>query len=776
MLKIRRILKWTLLLTLVLLVVSVVGGFFFVKYQGIAYRQLETPTRAQVRFDAYGIPTVEAADWPTLIETQGFLHAGERLWQMDLMRRQAAGRLAEWFGADAVELDTSRRQEDWMGVAQRAASLLPPEEKQFCEAYAKGVNRFIKENRFGLGIEYALLNVEAEAWSCADSILVLMSMAEELTSVSRVELGRAQWRKHLTPEWDSFLFTDDHPWNVPYFGKPERRSPVLPPPEQYLPAEPPSEADQIAGLQVEQARPIGSNNWAWRGQSKYLLANDPHLGMSVPQLWYGIRLRTSAHDWVVGISIPGIPGVTLGMNSNVGWAFTNAVKDVEDFLAEKLDERRTQYLDIDDNGNEVWRPLTVRTSTIQIAGAQPKEVTALFTRRGPLVQRKALGEGYYSHQWLALNENALRLPLVAINRAKNWEEFTAAFDKFLIPAQHVLYMDRAGNMGYLASGLDVERRVSGMWPETAKDGEWKGLKPPAQRSKWFIPRNGSPDAPRALATANERNWIEEFSGYWAADDRKDRLRTLLATDRELSHEDMEKFQLDTHSRYLLELAAWLVKHARPANPEQEAMVARWRSWDGFAVSQPQVFTELNYAESTLSKLLLGRVKKHFDGRNDAPMEKYVWDLKRAWVLKLLEADGNFAAFGLSETGAAAYLLEQIGKARAAGQLPLYTESNRWQAQHPFASEIPLLGRLFKVEEYPQIGYNDLIRMEMPGYGASARLVWDLSHPSESTWVFPVGQSGHIGSPHYDDMHDLWKKGTARPKVFDENFDWGLAAK
>lgn len=773
MLRIRRILKWGLLLALALAVVLALSALVFVKYQGLPYRRLETPGGARVTFDTYGVPTVEAPDWSALIETEGYLHAGERLWQMDLIRRQAAGRLAEWFGEAAVESDVGRRQEDWAGVAQRAAALLPADQKQFCEAYARGVNRFIRENRHALGVEYTLLNVEAEEWNCADSVLVLMAMAEELTSVSRVELAHAGWRQHLTPEWDNFLYPDNHPWNLPYFGKPEHAGPVLPPPEQYLPAGPPSAADEVAALRVEGVPPVGSNNWAWRGRSKYLLANDPHLGMSVPQLWYAIRLRTSPDDWVVGASLPGLPGLVLGMNANLAWAFTNVGEDVEDFLAERLNDDRTQYLDTDEQGNEVWRPIVRRTTTVRVAGAPPKEVTALFTRRGPLVRREALGEGDYSHQWLALDENALRLPLVGINRARNWEEFTAAFGEFRVPAQHVLYMDRDGNMGYLASGVAVERRVSGMWPEPAADGAWQGFKPVAERPRWFIPRDAPADAPRSLATANERNWVDKFGGYWASDDRKDRLRALLATDRELSHEDMEGFQLDTYSRYHRELAAWLVRHARPASPGQEEIVAGWRSWDGLAASGPEVFTQLDFAERALTKLLLGRVKRHFDGKSDAPMQRYVWDLKRAWVLKLLEADGNFAAFGLSEPEVAAYLLERVEKERAAGGLPVYTEANRWRAQHPFVAEVPLLGRLFKVEEYPQPGFYELVRMEAPEYGASVRLVWDLSDPAQSTWVFPVGQSGHVGSPHYDDMHALWKQGTARPKVLDESFNWGL---
>nr|QEO74279.1 hypothetical protein [uncultured bacterium] len=770
--KFKRALRWTALLTVLLIVAVVAAAFGLVKLQGTRYGQFAAPTRGRVHFDAYGIPTVEAPDWPTLIETQGYVHASERLWQMDFIRRQAAGRLAEWFGQDAFELDRGRRQEDRQGVALRSVELLPADEREVCEAYARGVNRFIEEHPHGVGIEYVIMRATAERWSCADSVLVSMSMIEELTSVSKVEATRSQWREHLTPEWHRFLYPDEHPWNVPYFGARKAEGVRLPPPEQYLPMESAAGVRQNV-LRLEEANPVGSNNWAWRGGSKYFLANDPHLGRSVPQLWYAMRLRVSPGDWVVGASLPGLPGIVLGMNPHLAWAFTNTGEDVDDLLAERLNDDQSQYLDTEADGREVWRPVVRQKFEVKIAGAPSKEGTALFTRRGPLVQRKALGDGYYSHQWLGLNERVLRLPLLKINRARDWDEFNRAFDDLLVPAQHVLFMDRRGNMGYRASGVGVRRRVSGMWLEPAGAGEWAGLRPASERPRMFLPRDANAAEPAFLATANERNWVEEFGGHWGSDDRKDRLRELLASDGNLAREDMEKFQLDTYSRYHRELARWLASHARAGTREQEEMLEAWRDWDGLAESSPAIFSQLDYVEFALRELLLGRVNRHFDGNSEAPMEKYVWDLKRAWVLKLLEAEGNFAAFGLTEEDAANYLIEKLSRDMRDGKLPPYPEKNRWQAQHPFASAVPLLGRLFAVEEYPQAGYNYLVRMETPKYGASVRLVWDLSDPAESTWIFPVGQSGHVGSAHYSDLHELWGRGTVRLKVLDDNFDWGL---
>jgi len=302
--------------------VAVVGGIAAWAAWGVVSRQGDVDWEADgsVELDEWGVPT---------------LTASERMWQMDLTRRLAEGRLAEWFGQVAVDRDRSRRVEDWSGVAERAALELPTEEHHYCTRYAAGVNRFIDENPGAWGLEYVLLGTAPEPWTCADSMLVLFVMAERLSSTAWRDEQKAAWVDALDEEWVRFLFPQDHPWNEPLFGE----SPgELALPTTTLPSTPLAEA---LGRSVAGAGPMeGSNSWAWRGRSARLLANDPHLGNTVPQIWYAVRMRVSEDDWVVGMSIAGLPGVVLGMNPHLAWAYTNTGEDVDDLLVERVEGNR----------------------------------------------------------------------------------------------------------------------------------------------------------------------------------------------------------------------------------------------------------------------------------------------------------------------------------------------------------------------------------------------------------------------------------------------------
>ncbi len=205
-------------------------AFTFVRSLGGPSLNWDSFTLGKVKFDGNGIPTIEAVEWNRLSEIQGYVTASDRLWQMDLMRRSAAGRLSEWFGArpESIRWDFRRKEEDWEGVADNAAAQLPTEEKAFCEAYAQGVNRFITEHPRRVGVEYFLLRTSPEPWSCRDSLLILLAMAENLTTGIDKDILRTKWNRYLDSEWQNFLFPNEHPWNIPLFGKKNGRLSTLP--------------------------------------------------------------------------------------------------------------------------------------------------------------------------------------------------------------------------------------------------------------------------------------------------------------------------------------------------------------------------------------------------------------------------------------------------------------------------------------------------------------------------------------------------------------------
>ncbi len=729
-----------------------------VKRQGLAEREYagQLPGTS-ISFDDSGIPTIVADDWVELAKAQGFVVASERLWQMDLIRRKAGGRLAEWFGPKALDLDIRAQREDRKIIIEESVKLLPKEHRDFCNAYAVGVNRFIDKFPGRWGLEYSITRQQPEAWTCEDSLLVILSMAEMLTSGSERELVQAKWRNVLPPEWESFIYTSDHPWNVPYFNAGERKPIVIPNGENALPEEPlRSEEFAHAGELNTEPYAIGSNSWAWHGPAGSFLANDPHLAQSTPQLWYALRLKTKGGEQATGVALPGLPGVILGMNSHMAWAFTNVGEDVDDLLEETISADGTKYLagprdSAASNGN--WQAIEIKTVEIPVKGNAHHKLTVRKTHRGPLMEIPEGSGKFYSRQWLPLKPGRIGIPTLDLNRATNWDELNAAADRFTVPAQNVLIMDRRGNIGYRATGTGVIREVSGRRPQPAPIGEWKGFAPPVERSRmWIEAERGT--KPTSMAAANQRMWVDRFGHEWEGEDRQERITSVLASRNNHTQEQMLELQLDVTSRFRRELLHWAAINSVSSNEMEQKLQQKWLRWDGSGRSDPAAFGESIAAENLLYTILLGRLKSRYkpellDG------EKYHWKLRRAWLLALIGKKNGSHAFGLEDAALATAILRQVA---ANPPKESYQELNEWRGQHPFVRNVLVFGWFFRVKSNSQFGYADLVRAEKPDHGPSVRMIWNLGRPEDSTWMFPVGQSGHLGSKHYSDLRSRWTDG------------------
>lgn len=721
----------------------------YVVRQGVSASEWKTFDLAKVSFDTSGVPTIEAQDWTTLAKAQGYVVASERLWQMDLYRRAGSGKLAEWFGEKALPRDVTQREENWLGIVDEAVQKLPEDQRRSCEAYADGVNRFIDDHPKHWGIEYAFMRVTPEPWQCRDSLLILMNMAEDLTTSSDNDLLKMQWKSLLTPGWFEFLFPASHPWNVPTFGEKNDHGPALPQLSEALPKTP--LVIQEASLRDSPKDiALGSNNWAYRGKKGFYLANDPHLGTRVPQLWYALRLRISQNEWVVGASIPGMPGVIIGMNQDLAWAFTNTGEDVDDWLIENVDMEKKTYMVHKSDGSAVATPLLERNFVIEVKGKGPYHGTSLATHRGPLKKIEWGGKATYaSRQWIALFAEMLRLPSEALDRSRNWDEFNQAIDQMRTPSQNVVFMDRQGAIGYRTSGTGVMRRIDGRLPMEADQGEWLGFQPPSARRRKWIPRPENQSADHQfLGTANERVWIDGFSHSWYPDDRKMRMTQVLASRDDLDRQAMEALQRDTVGPYYQLVLNWVGAHS-PQVPEETKNT--WKNWDGAGESNPKFFTQAVKAEQILVQTLLSRVRL---AKGDALKElDYNTELKNAWTINLLNTANGMRLFGLEDEAIATAIADIILDDKRLG--PLYSETNHWKAQHPFVKAIPVLGAMFAVNTPAMKGFRGVLRIERPDHAASMRMVWDLSNPQNSSWVFPVGQSGHVWNAHFKDQQDYW---------------------
>ncbi len=749
--------------------------------QGLAPDELDPGQGARVDLDEHGVPTIVATNWSNLASAQGYTVASERLWQMDLMRRAAGGGLSEWFGSAAISADLGQLQEDWPGVARGLAEHLPEDQRESCDAYAEGVNRFITRHPDRWGIEYTVLRAEPEPWTCADSMLILLAMARDLSASSDDDLALWGWRAALDEDWERFLFPEEHPWSRPLFGQ---SGGPLALPTRALPR---AELPPGFGPRDHEITP-GSNSWAWRGSSGALLANDPHLGANVPHLWYLVRLYISPQDWVVGSAIPGVPGVVLGMNPALAWTFTNTHEDVDDRVIEEIDAAQQRYVSRYEEGPDgtrvpVWREIERRQLLLEVKGEDPVPVVARFTERGPLSSVDGPeGPVLVSRLWLPFQDPAkvAHNPGFLFARARSLDALQGAIDRFRFPSQNVLAMDRAGAILYRSSGLGVLRQSDGATPGPAATHAWLGLAPPSERPRLLIPADAP--GPVHLETANNRVWVGPWHEGWDSDGRVARIRTLLDGRDDLTPQDMQRVQMDTHSRLLQMLVQWTAKRHTPLDGMERDMAERWERWDGYATSDPRVFTEALAVQGALEQTLLRSVRRHLlpPALKRAP---YAWGRSDAWVLRTLGlADPSFydaidweraraeevvSLFGLSGEELAAEAV------RAAAQVrELYTETNRWAAQHPFVDRVPLLGPRFAIGTPEQVGFSDLVRSERPRGGASARFVWDLIHPENSTWITPVGQSGHVRSIHYADLQPLFHADQRLP-VFDRTHDWGF---
>jgi penicillin amidase len=744
-------LKFSLLFFIAVLLGLALYVGWILSTQGNASGYWSKVDNENVKFDEYGIPTIKAANWFELIRRQGHVIASERLWQMDLIRRKAGGRLSEWFGPQAFEHDKEMQLQNRQEIAGIAADNLPLDERKTCDEYARGVNEFITSNHGKWGVEYKLIGSEPEPWTCKDSVLALIEMADMLTSSAETEASSETWRRNLSSKWQAFLFSQNHPWNKPLFGESDVAHAALPPIEEYLtPA--PIVAEKHAAINVVEHSIVGSNNWAWAGPTGKFVANDPHLGQSVPQIWYAMRLVTGKNEWIAGVSVPGIPGVIIGMNPFVAWAFTNTGEDVDDFLEEKLNEDGSEYLAKIDNGKEVFLPVTKKSFQILVKGdAEPRIVEGRFTHRGPLVSVPSLGKQFYSRQWLALRPEVMRLPVELFFRAQDLNGLSTALAGMKLPAQNTVAMDRKGNIRYQTTGTGLDRKMSGLRPVDAISGEWIQLQPSSMRPVKDIEFNGSPIM---MATANERIWVDNLGHTWYNDDRKDRIMTELAS-KDQTRQAMEELHLDTTGRFRKLVIDWIVTRADKDPVTKSKIPDRWRTWKGSSVEDQVTFDDADLAEKEMTKIFLSRVAETIKSEEDRKTD-YSFPMRRAWFLTVLLQEGNEGTkiFGVNDEELARHLVNMLAISKKEES---YSFKNRWKAQHPFVTGIPVLGKIFAVSETEQWGAGDLVLAEKTTFGPSVRMVWDMDKPMESTWVFPVGQSGHVWSKHYKNFHDLWAK-------------------
>jgi len=453
--------------------------------------------------DRWGIPFVRAGNEADLFRAQGWLHAADRSFQMDLLRRAGTGRLAEIVGEPGVATDRLVRTLGFEQHASGEPEMLDGVTRGNLDAYAEGVNEWLRVNRGRLPVEFRLLGYKPEPWKATDSLLATRLMALNLCGNWQTELARAEIAARCGDDVLQAIDADA-----------DSRSEFT----AQLSAD-------VLGELVTAARDMnarlglgfgtGSNNWvigprrtASRGA---IMANDPHLDLTLPSIWYEQVLKSPTFC-SRGFTIPGVPGIVLGHNGTVAWGFTNSCVDVQDLYVEQVNADTGTYRDTD--GAD--KPLTVRHERIKVKGGDTITMHVRATRRGPLLTDAVEHDLDHalSLRWDAIRPGRISQALIGMNRAQNFEQFREALRYWTAPAQNVVYADVAGNIGFQHAGeIPIRKSGNGTLPSDGADvdAEWTGTVP-YDEAPWSL----NPSADR-IVTANDKLVDDDYPYFISAE-------------------------------------------------------------------------------------------------------------------------------------------------------------------------------------------------------------------------------------------------------------------
>jgi penicillin amidase len=783
--------------------------------------------------DGMGIPHIFASNLHDLFFAQGYVHAQDRFWQMDFWRHIGSGRLSEMFGKGQVETDTFLRTLGWRQVAEQEYAGLGAEPRAILDAYTAGVNAYISERGpVDLSLEYLILtgvlNPEytIEPWTAVNSLTWGKAMAWDLRGNIDEEIERAILLKTLTPEQVEELFPpypQDHPVIVPEMGGSAVSQDESSQTEtsgtfqlSTLNLQPLSDKFSLLDPLLGPAGSgIGSNSWAISGgltaSGMPLLANDPHLGIQMPSIWYQIgmhcRPRSEACSYEMsGFSFAGVPGVVIGHNEQIAWGFTNVGPDVMDLYIEKVNPDDPNQYEV----NGTWVDFEVRSETINVGGGDPVEITVRSTRHGPVIsesygslkdqvdlkedpealpfREKAginLPEEYaVSLAWTALTPSTPFEAIWGFDKAQNWGEFREAASKFHVPAQNLLYADTEGNIAYQMPG-DIPIRANGDGrypvPGWTDDYEWTGYIPFEEQPYALNPPSGF------IVTANNQvnAWDYPYliTTDWNYGFRATRITEMIkSAPGKIDSDFIQSMQKDSKNLNAETLVPILL--AVDLDPELASLRDRTLgAWDyqDLDYSQPAALFERfwwNLLMDTFRDDLpedfwpgggsrWTEVMRELVTQPDSPW----WDDKDSEAV--VETRDAIFARAFEET--VTQIKKEYGQDSANwiswGELHAATFRNATLGE----SGIGLIEALFNRGPFVTGGGEDIVNATGWTVGESFEVDWlpsmrmivDLGDLRNSLTVHTTGQSGHAYHPHYIDMAPMWASVEYYPMLWNE---------
>ena len=736
----------------------------------------------EVNRDGYGIPTIIAKNREDAAMALGFVHAQERFFQMDLLRKNAAGELSSLFGEMALDYDKKIRLHRFRDRARTIVRSLDSSQLPLIKAYTRGVNHGLEY----LGVppfEYLLLQQEPVQWSEEDTILSVFSMYLDLQYDDGArEISLDIINRHFPKDIYAFINPKGSQWDAAIDGS-TFQPPSMPRSDWPIELKQKTKVVNLAATTSNQYSSIsnknpdnfyGSNNWAVSSSisktGAAIVANDMHLGIRVPNTWYRASIEYTAQGKqvkVTGATLPGTPNIVIGSNSNIAWGFTNSNGDWSDVIKLKTNKDGSQY-----STPQGYKPFELHKQVIAIKDKDSIEIEIKETIWGPVIGESADGHPL-AYRWVAHDVNAVNLAHTKIEQAQSVDEAFAIAAISGIPAQNMMVADKHGDIGWTIMGpIPRKQGDVGELPADWSTGEnaWLGYLTADE-----YPRVKSPESNR-LWTANSRivggsNLDKIGNGGYALGARAQQIRDRLFEKEQFSEQDLLAIALDTDARFLSRWQQFILDEVINHNNAKQNTL--WQEAHTILTSQPLAATENSVAYRIVKNFrekvqvaiytpmndFLKAQDELFDiGTIRRQFEIPMWQLVAEKPDNFLNDDQQWAALfhqALEET-----LMEMTQDQPLANAT--WGQQNQTRIKHPLSDAIPLLGQLLNMPVEHLAGDNYMPRVDGGSFGASERMIVSPGHEGSGIFHMPTSQAGHPWSPYFGKGHSDWVEGVASP--------------
>lgn len=783
-------------LSISFIIIFIVAGAIFYNmlssslpaYQGIITSS-KIISDIEIYRDSFAVPYIFAENDNDAAFALGYVHAQERLFTMDFIRRAGEGRLSEILGDEAVPFDNMFRTVGIKRNILRNYSRIDPSVISLLQSYSDGVNAYIEERKGNYSIEFDVLGYQPEKWKPLHSLIIIKMMAWELNMSWWTDLTFSELIQKLG-EKKALEILPDYPENAPT---------IIADNFKYLSAINSSlvETDKAFRNFIGwTGTHIGSNNWVVNANKstsgKPIIANDPHLAFSAPGKWFAATVNSKEGWETSGVTLPGVPGIVIGKGENISWVLTNVMNDDADFYIEKLDSSDSKY-----SVDGQWRDLRIIKDTIKVKNGKDRVIEIKETHRGPIISDIHTFNFIYntaesefppiSMKWLGNEFSDEMLGFYKINKAKNWNQFREGVKYFGIPGQNFVYADTTGNIGYIMGARIPLRKKNNptlVFDGTNTENDWQGYVPVEEIPVVLNPKENF------ITSANNKilkDFKYHISNLWEPSSRIDRIYELLNSKEKHSAEDFKKYQMDITSPYAKLITSHIVKAfegIKINDNNLKTAIELLSEWDFNLKKQSQ--TPSIYVVTL--KYLLHNI--YYDELGDDLFNRFVFlaNVPFRSLLQVLDKPESLIFDDISTAkteskneiirkslaDALTFLEENLGK-----------DLTNWQwgrlhtvtFKHAFSGNFSLLDKYINIgpyeiggdgttinnteypfsesiDKYPMFSHSEFENI----LGPSMRYIYDFAKPDQYYLILTTGQSGNVMSDNYRDQTPYWLQG------------------